>query len=69
MKETQLTATVAKQYTSRILSECSECFTNVKARKWLGKWVIDINGGSGACYGRTIKTVEGAEDTIRIFTN
>lgn len=66
---TPLTATSAKQYAAQILKDCSDCFTDVKARKAFGQWVIDINGGSAACYGRTAKNVEAAEDILRIFAN
>jgi len=69
MNTDNLTANQARNYAARIQSECSECFTNVKALKRFGQWVIDIDGGSGACYGRTIKTVDSAEDTLRIFAN
>lgn len=64
-----LTATTAHHYAKRIATECSQCFKSVKARKFLGKWTVDIDGGSGACYGRSIKTVDGAEDVLRIFAN
>ena len=66
---TKLTATEAREIAQRILVECSECFSKVIARKFLGQWVIDIDGGSGACYGKTVASVEAAEDLIRIFKN
>jgi hypothetical protein len=62
-----MTATQARTFAKRIQQECSECFSQVKAHKFLERWIIDINGGRGACYGRTIRSVESAEDTIRIF--
>ena len=67
--KTALTATTARHYVSRILAECSECFTNVKARKVLGKWSVEIDGGAGACYGKSLKTVDAAEDALRVFSN
>lgn len=69
MQNTKLTATEAREIAQRILAECSECFTKVVARKFLGQWVIEVNGGSGACYGKTVKSTEAAEDLIRIFKN
>lgn len=69
MTDTLLTATTARQYAARISTECSDCFKTVKARKVFGKWNVEIDGGSGACYGKSVKTVEGAEDIIRIFAN
>lgn len=69
MTDTLLTATTAKAYAARILTECSECYTNVKARKFLGKWVVDIDGGSGACYGKTLKSEDACEDCLRVFGN
>jgi len=66
-----LTATEARQFAEEIKTKCSECFPadKVVARKFLGKWVIDINGGSGACYGKTVRSADAAEDLIRIFQN
>jgi hypothetical protein len=69
MNEINMTATEAREWAKRITAECSDCFKSVKARKFLGRWGIDIDGGSGACYGRTVRSVEAAEDTIRIFKN
>lgn len=65
----KLTATEAREYANQIATKCSECFSVVKARKFLGSWVIDINGGSAACYGKTVRSVESAQDLIRIFQN
>ena len=65
-------ATIARQYAKRIATECSDCFTKVKAHRAMfggGKWEISINGGSGACYGKTVKDEEDAEDILRIFKN
>lgn len=70
--EEKMTVTEARDYAKQILAQCSQCFTNVKARKTMfgrGKWEIAIGGGREACYGRTIRTVEGAEDILRIFAN
>lgn len=69
--DTTLSATEARNYAKQIAVECSECYPagKVKARKFLGQWVIYINGGSGACYGNTLRSVEDAENTIRIFKN
>lgn len=64
-----LKATEARKYAAEIASKCSDCFAHVRARKFLGRWVIDINGGSGACYGKTVDSVESAQDIIRIFKN
>lgn len=66
-----LTATQARTYAKLIAEECSECFEEgkVKAKKEFGKWVITINGGSQACYGRTISTEDAAIKTLRIFAN
>lgn len=66
---TSLTATEAREFAKRILAECSECFTNVKAVKQFGKWIIKINGGREACYGKTIETMDGAEEVLRVFAN
>jgi uncharacterized protein YdbL (DUF1318 family) len=63
----KMTATEARQWAAQISARCSGCFTTVKAVKQFGRWVININGGRGACYGRTIESVEAAEDTVRIF--
>ena len=65
----KFTATEARHYAQRIASECSDCFSKVVARKFLGEWCVEINGGRGACYGKTASTVEDAEDIIRIFQN
>ncbi len=65
----RMTATEAREWAAKISAGCSECFDRVKAVKRFGRWVIDINGGSGACYGRTIKSVEAAEETVRVFAN
>lgn len=61
----RLTATEARNFAKRILAEA--IFTNVKAKNGWGGWGINIDGGKAACYGRTIRTVEGAEDIIDIF--
>lgn len=65
----ELTATQARHLAKRIKAECSECFTTVKAVKLWGQWQVDIDGGQARCYGRTIKTEEGALDLISIFNN
>lgn len=65
--EDKLTATRARDYAKRINAET--CLTDAKARKWWGGWEINIGGGRSNCYGRTVETVEGAEDLIRIFAN
>ena len=57
----------ARAYAARINAECSGCFSDAKAAKEFGQWVVKIGGGSGCCYGRTIETVEAAEDTLRVF--
>jgi len=69
--ETKFNSITARTWAKEIADKCSECYPaeSVKARKFLGQWVIDINGGSGACYGKTIKTTESAQDVIRIFAN
>lgn len=67
--DSDLTATTARHYAKRIATECSQCFKSVKARKFLGSWTVDIDGGSGACYGRSIKDTDTAEDVLRIFAN
>ena len=66
-----LTATQARHYAKRILEECSQCFTNVKAKRAMfGRgWEINIGGGSAACYGRTLKEVDDAEWTLSTFKN
>lgn len=69
MNMNKMTATEAREWATRINTECSECFGDAKAVKQFGKWVININGGRGACYGRTIETVDDAIDTARIFAN
>ena len=62
-------STLANHYAKRIAAECSECFSSVKAVKRFGSWVIDIDGGSAACYGKTARDEDAAEDIIRIFAN
>jgi hypothetical protein len=59
---TSLTATEAREFTKEIAIKCSECFPEdkIRARKFLG---------SGACYGKTVKSAEATEDLIRVFTN
>ena len=69
MKTKSLKQNEAKQLAARIAKECSECFSHVVARKFMGSWQVDINGGSGACYGKTVDSQEDAEDLIRIFKN
>lgn len=64
-----MTATEARKWAAKINTDCSECFTDAKAVRQFGKWVIKIGGGWEACYGRTIESVESAEDTVRIFKN
>ncbi len=63
----KLTATTARNFAKRILAET--LFTKVKASKAMfgGGWEINIDGGRGACYGRTVSFVDSAEDIIRIF--
>lgn len=63
----KLTATEARDFAKRIISETM--FKNVKARKGWGGWEINIDGGRGACYGKTLTCVESAEETLRIFAN
>lgn len=65
----QMTATQAHQLATEINMKCSECFTDAKAVKQFGKWVIKIGGGRECCYGKTIESVESALDIIRIFKN
>lgn len=69
--DTKLTATTAREYAKKIAEKCSDCFKKEKiiAKKGFGSWIIEIDGGSQACYGRTISYVESAEDTLRIFAN
>jgi hypothetical protein len=64
-----LTATQARDLAAEINLKCSDCFTDAKAIKQFGKWVIKIGGGRECCYGRTIETVDGAWDCIRVFGN
>jgi len=66
-----MTKTEATKFVSEIKIKCSECFPadKVKASKQFGKWVININGGSGACYGKTVDSVESAESILSIFAN
>ena len=60
-----LTATQARNLSGGIHAGTS--FTWVAAAKgWCG-WEINIDGGAAACYGRTIRTTEGAEDILEIF--
>jgi len=63
----KLTATQARHFAKRILAETH--FKNVKVAKGWSGWEINIDGGSAACYGHTIKYVETAEDELRIFSN
>ena len=65
----KFTATEARAFAAKIKTECSECFKEVKSVKFWGSWVIKIDGGSETPYGRTIESVEDAEETIRIFKN
>lgn len=65
----KMTAMDARKFAAEINLKCSECFTDAKAVKSFGQWVIKIAGGREACYGRTIESVESAADTIRIFHN
>ena len=60
-----LTATEARNFAKRILAET--IFTKVKANNGWSGWEINIDGGAAACYGRTIRTAEGAEDILEIF--
>lgn len=62
----KLTATQAREFAKAIIAKTH--FTKVKASKGWGGWEINIDGGRGACYGKTIETVEGAEEIIRIFS-
>lgn len=64
-----LTLKQAHRYADRIAIECSQCFRSVKATKRWGKWEIDINGGSPACYGRTVRDIEGAKWTLDTVKN
>ena len=59
------TATEARNFAKRILAET--IFTKVKANNGWSGWEINIDGGAAACYGRTIRTAEGAEDILEIF--
>jgi hypothetical protein len=61
----KLTATEARNLAKRILAET--IFTKVKANSGWGGWEINIDGGEAACYGRTIRTTEGAEGILEIF--
>lgn len=65
----RMTATQARALAAQINVECSECFTDAKAVKQFGRWVIKIGGGRECCYGKTLESVEAAADTIRIFRN
>jgi len=67
--EEKMTATQARLWATKISAECSECFSSVKAVREFGRWVVKIDGGSGACYGRTVKSEDGAADLVRIFAN
>lgn len=69
MQTSKMTAIKARELAAQINAKCSECFTDSKAVKQFGRWVIKIGGGSESCYGRTIESVEAAEDIIRIFQN
>ena len=60
-------AAEARTLAAEINAKCSDCISTAKAVKEFGKWVIKIGGGREACYGRTIESVESAEETIRIF--
>ena len=60
-------ASEARALASEINSKCRETLSEARAVKQFGKWVIKIGGGREACYGRTIESVEAAQDTIRIF--
>jgi hypothetical protein len=62
-------ATDARNWAKKILIDCSECFTNVRAVKSFGEWVVKVNGGREACYGHTIKTTDSAADFVRCFKN
>jgi hypothetical protein len=63
----KLTATQARAFAKRILAET--LFTDVKAKKGWDGWEINIDGGRGACYGRTIQYADSAEDILNIFAN
>lgn len=65
----KLTATQARYYAKRIAAECSQCFTSVQSKKAWGGWEININGGRGACYGRTVSYVDSAEEILKVFAN
>ena len=64
-----LTATQARHFATRILTECSQCFSNVKVVKDFGKWVIKLDGGSEACYGRTLRDEDDCQYTLDVFKN
>jgi hypothetical protein len=65
-----MTATEARAWAKKIAADCTG-FKSVKAvRAFFGQgWEINLDGGIGCCYGSTIRTVEGAEDTYSIFSN
>jgi predicted RNA-binding protein Jag len=63
--ENKLTATEARNFAKRIISET--IFTDVKVKKSWDSWEINIDGGSAACYGRTIKYSDSALDILQIF--
>ena len=65
--EDKLTATQAREFAKRIIAETM--FKNVKARMGWDGWEINIDGGRGNCYGKTLTCVESAEETLRIFAN
>lgn len=67
--ETPMTATEARRWAKEIGAKCSDCFTSVKAVKQFGRWLVKVNGGREACYGKTVESVDAARDLIRIFTN
>lgn len=67
MKHEQLTSTQARSFAKRIIA--GTVFTNVKSNRGFNGWEINIDGGSAANYGRTINTIDAAEDTLRIFAH
>ena len=67
--ETKMTATEARALAIEINTTCSECFTDAKAVKQFGSWVIKIGGGRECCYGRTIESVESAREVLKTFKN
>jgi len=62
-----MSATEARSLAKEINRKCSDCFSDAKAVKEWGQWVIKISGGRESCYGRTIIDADDAAEVIRIF--